>query len=529
MYKWFLAWRYLHTKLIAFFGIASVMLCVAMVLVVMSVMGGFLDTIRARSRGLHSEIVLEAGSLQGFPYYEEFARYASAQLPQVVRLTTPVVYSYGILRVPATTETKPVRVLGIRLGEYVQVNDFRKGLYYERFYPGTTHLAPQPLPVGGFDENGAGRLPPDLEAANARWRESESDREAVEEYLRNPFEKAPRPYVTPAVPGDRVFAVDVGGPHYAEPENYGVIVGCDVLFERRADGNFDRHLCRGADLALTLMPLSQAGNPTGEPPVKLPLRYADDSRSGIYEIDSLCVYVDADMLQHQLAMDAQPLVDGGFTRPRVNQLLIGLQPGVELNAARDAIDAVWLRFLGTLGETVSEADERLLGFVRVYSWEDLQRPFIAAVEKEKVLVTILFALISVVAIALVGCIFYMIVEKKTRDIGILKALGASGRGVAGLFIAYAAAVGICGALLGTALGCVFVWNINDIQDFLAALNPALRVWSPEVYTFDKIPEVVKRADAAWIASIAVLASMIGSLIPARVAARVWPVQALRYE
>src|SRR3990172_5703610 len=79
MYKWFLAWGYLNTKLIAFFGIASVMLCVAMVLVVLSVMGGFLDTIRARSRGLHSEIVLEGGSLQGFPYYEEFQKYMAEQ------------------------------------------------------------------------------------------------------------------------------------------------------------------------------------------------------------------------------------------------------------------------------------------------------------------------------------------------------------------------------------------------------------------------------------------------------------------
>ena len=61
MYKWYLASKYLRTKLIALFGIGAVMLCVAMVLVVMSVMGGFLDTIRARSRGLHSEVVLEGG------------------------------------------------------------------------------------------------------------------------------------------------------------------------------------------------------------------------------------------------------------------------------------------------------------------------------------------------------------------------------------------------------------------------------------------------------------------------------------
>ena len=100
MYKWFLAWRYMHTKLIAFFGVASVMLCVAMVLVVVSVMGGFLDTIRARSRGLHSEVVLEAGTLQGFPYYDEFAQRLIAGLGDAVTIATPAIYTYGIFRVP---------------------------------------------------------------------------------------------------------------------------------------------------------------------------------------------------------------------------------------------------------------------------------------------------------------------------------------------------------------------------------------------------------------------------------------------
>jgi lipoprotein-releasing system permease protein len=134
-----------------------------------------------------------------------------------------------------------------------------------------------------------------------------------------------------------------------------------------------------------------------------------------------------------------------------------------------------------------------------------------------------------VAIALIGCIFYMIVEKKTKDIGIMKALGASGQGVAGLFILYAGAVGIVGSALGLIVGSLFVWNINDIQDYLAQFNPQLRVWSPDVYSFDRIPEVVKKADAIWIAAVAVLSSMIGSLIPAFIAGRVWPVRALRYE
>ncbi len=529
MYKWFLATRYLHTKLIAFFGIASVMLCVAMVLVVMSVMGGFLDTIRARSRGLHSEIVLESGSLQGFPYYAEFSEYASRQLPNVVRVTTPSIYTYGVLRVPATTETKPVRVLGVRLEEFVQINDFGKGLFYDRYYPGTTRLSPQRMPVAGFSERGELRLPSDLEEANARWRAAEADPKAIAAYDRSPFEKTPFPYVTPSVDAERVYAVDVEGPRHAGEERHGIILGTDLINYRRPDGNFDRHLARGTDIALTLMPLSPSGNPLGEPPVKLLLRYTDDSRSGIYEIDSLCVYVDVDMLQQKLAMDAQPLVDGGFTKPRVSQLLIGLQPGAKLDEAKALIADAWRRFTRELGDGLTDAEARALGFVDVYTWEDLQRPFIAAVEKEKILVTLLFSLISIVAIALVGCIFYMIVEKKTKDIGILKALGASSRGVAGLFITYAGAVGVVGAILGVLAGSLFVWNVNDIQDWLASLHPQLRVWSPEIYSFDRIPEIVKRADALWIGSVAILASIVGSLIPAFIAGRVWPVAALRYE
>ncbi len=530
MYKWFLAWRYLHTKLIAFFGIASVTLCVAMVLVVMSVMGGFLDTIRERSRGLHSEIVLDTGTLQGFPYYEEFQQYLQDNHKDVVSVTTPVIYTYGIFRVPATTYTRPSRVVGMRLNEYAQVNDFKQGLHYEHYFPGTTRLGPQRMPIGGIDDKQRLVLPADLEAANARWRESETDAEKKSEYTAHPYEMAMYPpYVTTQYPANRVYAFGDEGPGYVGPENSGVIIGCDLLNDRRNDGDFDRHLARGADIALTLMPISPAGNVTGEPPVRLPLRYVDDSRTGIFEIDDLCIYVDLDMLQHKLAMDPQTLADGGMTKARVNQLLISLRSGTDLETGKAIVAAAWEKFQESLGDQPSMTDMQLLSGVDVMTWEDLQRPFIQAVEKEKVLVTILFSLISLVAMALVGCVFYMIVEKKTRDIGILKAIGASARGVAGLFVAYALAVGICGAVLGTTLGVVFVWNINDIQAFLAALNPQLRVWSPEVYSFDKIPEIVNTWDALGVGVVAVLASVAGSIIPATIAGLIWPVKALRYE
>jgi len=473
--------------------------------------------------------VLDSGTLQGVPYYDEFGVYLKEKHPGMVSIVTPVLYTYGIFRVPVTTWTKPARVLGIRLDDYVKVNDFHAGLHYDRYFPGTTRLNPQRMPVAGTDKSGELRLPAELEAANATWRAQEPDPKAIASYDANPYRYASYPNLLPPMVGERVYAAHAGPPGYEGAEHSGIIVGCDLLNERRTDGNFDRHLARGAPVALTLMPLSRTGTAIGEPPIRLPMRYVDDSRTGIYEIDSLCVYVDFDMLQVKLGMDPQPLVSGGMTPARANQLLIGLNDGIDIDAARDQIEQAWTGFQTSMLDTISHVDARAMSLAGVYTWEDMQRSFITAVEKEKVLVTFLFTLISMVAMVLVGCIFYMIVEKKTKDIGILKSLGASGRGIASIFLIYAAAVGVVGSVLGTTLGTTVVWYINDIQDLLAALNPQLRVWSPDVYSFDKIPNVVKQSDAIWVASIAVLSSMIGALIPSWIAAHVWPVAVLRYE
>jgi len=132
MYKLFLCLRYLRKRRIAFFAIAAVTLCTFMVLVVSSVMGGFLDMVRENSRGLLSDIILDNGSMPGFPYYQQFIDRVKANMPDQVVAATPIIYSYGILRFPEFNMTKPVRVVGVRLGEYVTVNDFSNSLFYEK-------------------------------------------------------------------------------------------------------------------------------------------------------------------------------------------------------------------------------------------------------------------------------------------------------------------------------------------------------------------------------------------------------------
>ena len=523
MYKLFLALRYLRRRLIALFAVGSVTLCVFMVLVVISVMGGFLEMVKERSRGLLSDIVIDNGSLQGFPYYEEFVEYLGKEMPDAIVAATPVIYNYGILRVRQSNYTKPVRVVGVRLDEYEQVNDFANSLYYDDYYPGTTSLGRQRQPVAGFDERGNRLLPPEFELAHRRWLESNPGAEEVAAYNKSPYSP---------LPGERVFAQTIGPPVYAggeEDELPGIIVGCDLINERTRTGTYTRHYPVGAEMLLTVLPVTGQGTISGEGSTTLSMRYADDSRTRVYEIDNICVYVDFDMIQRVLSMDPLERVDGGYSPARTSQVLIRLAEGLDARQTRRRIEAEWQEFRASLNVPPNTVEYQLLDFVTVETWQERQREFIQAVEKEKVLVTILFGVVSVVAIVLIGCIFYMVVEKKIRDIGIIKSLGASSLGVAWIFIVYGAAVGVVGSVLGTVGGVFFVKYINEFQELLIRLNPKLQVWSPDVYTFDRIPNVVDPTEAVVIVIVAVYASMLGALIPAILAARVWPVDALRYE
>jgi lipoprotein-releasing system permease protein len=123
----------------------------------------------------------------------------------------------------------------------------------------------------------------------------------------------------------------------------------------------------------------------------------------------------------------------------------------------------------------------------------------------------------------------MIVLQKTRDIGIVKAIGGSPGGVALIFVTYGAAIGVVGSVLGTVFGYNFVTYINEFQDLLVRLNPAWQVWDRSVYSFDQIPNTVRTADMVVVVVSAILASTIGSVVAALRAGFMHPVEALRHE
>jgi lipoprotein-releasing system permease protein len=287
----------------------------------------------------------------------------------------------------------------------------------------------------------------------------------------------------------------------------------------------------GQQATLTVVPLTSRGTLGALQPARNVFVVVNEFKSGLYEVDANRVYVPFDVLQRMLDMDArevheqwdpvtgEPVGDVTKKAARATELMLKGVKGVPLAELKAAVRAEVDAFLAT---------DRTIPYLQVQTWEERHAMLLGAVEKEKGLLTILFAIISLVAIAMIAVIFYMIVLEKTRDIGTLRALGASRSGIAGIFMGYGLAIGVVGSALGLVLATAIVINLNEIQDLLFHWFQ-FKMWDPRIYYFEKIPATINRQEVTVILFLAVLSSLMGAVIPALLAARLNPVDALRYE
>jgi len=179
-------------------------------------------------------------------------------------------------------------------------------------------------------------------------------------------------------------------------------------------------------------------------------------------------------------------------------------------------------------QTAARQLQQVLGpEFRVTTWMDDSPLMLAVLVEKNVMLYILFFIVIVAAFG-ITCTLITFIVMKTREIGLLKALGASHRQVLWVFLGQSLVVSVCGVLAGVGLGLTAIAYRNEFLDFLRRLT-GFELFPASIYGFDRLPALVIPGDVAIICGGSLLICLLAAAFPARHASRLDPVEALRHE
>ncbi len=538
MYKFLLCSRYLRTRLIALASIISVTLGVATMIVVNSVMAGFGTEMRDRIKGILADVVVEATSLDGVDDYAATRALIEDLAGDYIVSMTPTVEIYGMLHFQYGGEwiPRPVTLIGIDPAGKASVGPLVD--YLQSYQPEVEDG--RVLRPAERDRNEAPNW--DLTSLSATYRQEMAERQRwfmeqlrSEQQLHQGLVERPSSIeqtanetpvaiegetptadavTTAANPGEDPFgtanmAAELQ-PHVAvepgDPLPGRLYVGMGLVSYLGIDQTTGKprtvmYARPGDDVKISTIT-------AGRPPeaIHFNATIVDVFKSGMSEYDSSLVFCNLEYLQQIRGMINPQTGQGAFTSIQI-----------KLKDYKDSAKVVEL--------LKNNFDP---GLYDIKTWEQKQGPLLAAVDVEAAILNVLLFLIITVAGFGILAIFFMIVVEKTRDIGILKALGASSRGVMTIFLSYGLSLGMVGAGAGVVTGLLFVRYINEIEEVITFLT-GKPVFDERIYYFPSIPTQVNAMMVIWVSLGAIIIAVLASILPARRAAALQPVQALRYE
>jgi len=164
----------------------------------------------------------------------------------------------------------------------------------------------------------------------------------------------------------------------------------------------------------------------------------------------------------------------------------------------------------------------------IVDWKQMNSALFDALEVERVAMFVVLSLIVLVAVFNILSSLIMLVRAKTRDIAILRTMGASRRGMMKVFVTVGVTIGSLGILLGLVLGAIFLFFRQDILDVIQYLTGE-NLWDPSVRFLSDLPSKTDPFEVTAIVLTALILSFLATLYPAWKAASTDPVQVLRYE
>lgn len=265
-------------------------------------------------------------------------------------------------------------------------------------------------------------------------------------------------------------------------------------------------------------------------------------RNGAFPGDKITIFGAAQVMNFLHRNDKNPvttlpedlIIRGVFETGQfdydLNYMLVSTETAQKIWGMPDAVHGIAVRLKDSdQAESVKDQLNKIMpSTLRARTWMDDNRDLFNAIGIERVVMACILCLILMVAAFGLCSTLITTTIQKSREIGLMKALGANDLQVCGVFLFHGTVVGVVGTISGTILGLLILRYLNVIRDFLL-YTFHIQVFSSSVYGLPEIPAVVNSTQIVIIDIAAVVICVLAALIPAVSAATLAPARALRYE